>query len=57
MPDKLTIKTIVYLRDKFQRDGWVTKTEENWERYLSFHWEKCKYAVWKAETLGEPINY
>lgn len=57
MPDKLTIKTIVYLRDKFQRDGGVTKTEENWERYLSFHWEKCKYAVWKAETLGEPINY
>lgn len=57
MPDKLTIKTILYLHKKFERDGWVTKTEKNWEKYLSLHWENCKYAMWKAEILGEPINY
>lgn len=57
MPDKLTIKTIVYLRKKFERDGWWVKTEENWYKYLSLHWEDCKFALWKAEVFGEPINY
>lgn len=57
MPDKLTIKTILYLREKFERDNWTNKTEESWDKYLALHWNNCYYAIWKAKMLGATINY